>query len=210
MREEVGQKAVDRVRKRDGVGVQHDHELRPGVGVAQGFGKRPAFEAVPARSLDDPEPRSIAPGLEQRTRLGVAGVVDDHHLEGRVVQADAGFEQAPEHALLVVARDVDRDERRPAQVQLAAVRVAVLAVVVDSGQAVAVSVAVLPAVAIAAQGPAPSGDDRDRDRQHREVVAGGVGEEERSADERQEREQPAGQVARVRPQRHGRADRLSG
>ena len=106
--------------------------------------------------MADLETGPALPLLEDLHRL-VRGVVDDDDLVFGVIELIEACEEALDDTLLVVGRDMDRDERVVAKVVVIAVAVAVaVAVATDAGQAGRVPVAitfVIPvavAVAIAA------------------------------------------------------------
>jgi hypothetical protein len=100
----------------------------------------------------DLETGPALPFLEDLHRF-VRGVVDDYDLVFGVVELVEAGEEALDHALFVVGRDMDRDERVISEVDVVPVSVSV-AVPTDSAQsgrvAVAVTFVIPVAVAIAA------------------------------------------------------------
>ena len=117
---EVRKQALDRIRERHGVGVEHHDVLGARVHRVHGDSQGAALEAGAVRPVDYLEARVAGPPLGH---IGgaVGRVVDQDHLVVRILELLAGFEQAPDHSLLVVGGDLDRHERVVAKVEVAGI-----------------------------------------------------------------------------------------
>ena len=106
---EVVEEVPDGVGGRNEVGVEDHHVFGAWVHPSQCFLQRTALEALAARAVDDADARMLLPLVELLDGL-VGGVVGDDDLVVLVVERGARFEEPVDDALLVVEREVDRDE----------------------------------------------------------------------------------------------------